>query len=237
MSGTKLTLAAVRSLIQEHTKSLVDEIISLKAEVASLRASLDAVQRPQDHQDQPLETTASKQTFSNVVKASVQSALRDECVKKDVVMNLPENKRDIDDVNDLCHKTQVAVKPSSITRIGKPGKDRPRPLKASFPTPFDARAFMAKLEAYKRDADIGDTLKKVRCRPCRTQDEQVRFSALAKEVHQLNEAVKSRGNAPTESYSLRHNGDIWKFVKRDDGWKREQDWVFVPSSSSENKAR
>lgn len=223
--SNKLTLAAIRSLIEEHTKTLVDEITSLKAEVASLRASLDAVQRPTPTGSPGPASrdncSASKQTFSNVVKASVQSALRDECVKKDVVINLPENKRDIDDVNDLCHKTQVTVKPSSITRIGKPGKDRSRPLRASFPTPFDARAFMAKLDAYKKDADVGDALKQIRCRPCRTHEEQVRFSAMAKEVYQLNEGVKSRGNAPTESYSLRHNGDIWKFVKRDDRWKRE----------------
>ena len=80
--------------------------------------------------------------------------------EKDVVINLPENKRDTDDVNDLCHK--VAVKPSPSTRIGKPEKDRPRPLKASFPTPFDARTFMAKLKAYKRDADVGDKKKERR---------------------------------------------------------------------------
>jgi hypothetical protein len=231
------------ALIEKQTKTLMDEISSLRTEVASLRALLDAAQR--DHVDNLSGHQVRTPSFSDVVKASVQFALREECVKNDLVLNLPDNKRDIDDMNDLCQKARVAVKPSSVTRIGKPGGNRLRPMKASFPTPFDARAFMAKLEAYKKelkDARTGDTLTKVRCRPCRTREEQARYSAVAKEVHQLNTAAKARGNEPTESYSLRHNGEVWKFVKQDDGWKRITDWVFVPrtpenDSTPENDAR
>ena len=61
------------------------------------------------------------------------------------------------------------------------------------------------------------------------------YAAHAKEVYALNEAAKSTGTR-TESYSIRKNGDVWKFEKRNDGWKRVADWVFTPSAS-ENEAR
>lgn len=232
-----LTLAAVQNLISEQTKTLVDEIKNLRTEVATLRASLDAVQnRPPS----PSNPDGNQPVLASVVKASVQSALQEECVKRDVVMNLRENKRDMEDVNDLCQKAQINVKPSSIIRLGKPKNDRTRPLKASFPTPFDARTFMAKVEAYRKTVGTDETLAKVRCRPCRTREEQTRYAAIREQVHQLNEAAKDGG---VESYSVRTNGAVWKFVKKNEKWVRDSEWTFTPSTSestssaSENDAR
>ena len=228
---SKLTLAAVKTLITEQTKTLVDEIKSLRAEVASLRASLDSVQ---DTRPSPSDPGDGKRSLAEVVKASVQSAMQEECVKKDIVLNLVEQKRDLADMDNLCEKAQIVVKPSSITRLGKPKADHSRPLKASFPTPFDARTFMAKVEAYKKTAGDDNSLTKVKCRPCRTREEQSRYAALRNQVFKLNEMAKSGG---AESFSLRNNGEVWKFIKKDENWIRDAKWAFTPSiSPSENEA-
>ena len=226
---SKLTLAAVQTLIKEHTKTLMDEISALRAEVKSLRSSFDAAQIRQSSVPIPSASdAASQKRFAKAVKTSVQFALRDEDAKKEVIVTMPERKRDVADVDDLCSKAEVTVKPSSITRLGKQETDRPRPLKASFTTSFDARAFMAKIEAYKKRDDPDSTMARVRCRPCRTHDEQSRYTALNKEVRKLNESAKSNGL--DESYSIRHNGEVWKFTKTADGWKRALNWTFVPST-------
>jgi anthranilate/para-aminobenzoate synthase component I len=239
-----LTLAAVESLIQEQTKSLTAEIASLRTEVETLRASLAAVQNLSNQQTTPTDPSPNK-LFADVVKASVQSVLQNEDAKKEVVLNLPENNRDSEDMEELCAKTEIATKPSSITRIGKVNSttdnasssatsnrpSRPRPLKATFATSFDARTFMAKFEAYKKGARNGDSLKKVRCRPCRTREEQARHAEHYKEVHEMNEAAKSAG---LESYSLRNNGEVWKFAKKENGkWKGVSDWTFTPSKPTQ----
>ena len=44
----------------------------------------------------------------------------------------------------------------------------------------------------------------------------------------LNESAKSNGL--DESYSIRHNGEVWKFTKTADGWKRALNWTFIPST-------
>jgi hypothetical protein len=243
--------AAVETAIAELREALLAEISNLRAEVAMLREKLEAAEM-QNTSLEPtpaqaadaLSSTNRTTNYADVVKA-VKSALSEENVKKDVVINLPENKADLADVNVLCQKTDVSVKPSSFTRIGKrqtqsPSQsNRPRPLKMSFPTPFDARTFMAKLEAYKKDARENDPFLKVRCRPCRSPEEQARHAVYSKEARKLNEAAKANG-IETESYSLRKNGDIWKFAKTSDHWKRVPEWVFKPTASdsmSENAAR
>ena len=177
----------------------------------------------------PSSTPAQNDAWADIVKASVKSALRDQSTKAEVVMHLPENDHDSEDVAALCEKTSIAVRPSTVIRIGKLRANKPRPLKAIFPTKFDARTFISKIEALKTESGTDDAIRKIRCRPCRTPEEQKRYAALAKEVHTLNESAKNSG---TESYSIRQNGEVWKFEKRGDGWKRVTDWVFTSSSSS-----
>jgi len=161
---------------------------------------------------------------------SVQSALLEESAKKDVVINLPENKRDTADIEDLCQQAKVTVKPTAIARLGKPNPDRTRPLKVSFPSAFDARTFQSRIDTYK-ESSTDEALTKLRCRPCRTREEQAKFSALSKEVKKLNEAANEG-----ESFSIRQNGEVWKFIKDNDHWKRAMNWNFSPASSSSGNA-
>ena len=131
---------ASAALIADNTQTLKDEIASLRNEVAELRASLAASKEQQTQSDHPAVTCStpanqeSRQSWADVLKASVQSALSDQSSKNEIVVHLPENKRDSEDIEAICQKASIAVKPSAITRIGKPRANRPRPLKASFPS-------------------------------------------------------------------------------------------------------
>lgn len=207
-------------------KDLRTEVDSLKSELAEVKA-LTKFPSPTPSTDM----NDAPRDFASVVKETVRSVFKDESVKKDVIIHIPENKQDDTDVNELCQKVQVKVKPCAITRIGKPATDKKRPLKASFPSPFDARAFMAKFDACKKENNADPSLAHISCRPCRTRDEQARYTSARAGVTKLNGDAKSAGILH-ESYSLRSNGEVWKFVKCSDKWTRAKDWTFPDPSTS-----
>ena len=94
---------------------------------------------------------------------------------------------------------------------------------------------MAKAEELKQADD--ENLKKIRCRPCRNRDEQARYQRQHETVQSLNDTAKKNGVHNNESYSLRNNGQIWKFTKRENGkWQRVADWKFSPSSAATPEA-
>lgn len=237
----KLTLAAVHSLFNDQTKTFMDEINALKEEVASLKAEVAATREfmgscttgetladsTQSVTDASTKTFADalKNSMHSVVTNTVQSALREQQVRNDVVINkLPEKNNDVNDVDQLCSTIEVKVKPTNILRLGKNDAHRPRPLKATFPNPFDARIFMAKIDESKKKGI--ESVAQLKCRPGRTREEQAKYSTIAKTVHKLNQDAKAEG---VVSYSLRRNGEIWKFTKTDNGsWRRVSDWTYSP---------
>jgi hypothetical protein len=76
-------------------------------------------------------------------------------------------------------------------------------------------------------------VKKIRCRPCRNRDEQARYRQQHETVRKLNSTAKDNGVHDKESYSLRNNGQIWKFTERDNGkWQHMADWELPPSSAA-----
>jgi len=224
----KLTLEAVEKLINAQTKALKEEIEKLRAEVVSLRSSLNT---PALY-SQSVATPSQQSHVAKVVQESVQSAFRKESAMKDIVINLPEKKNDAADIDAICEKASVCVKPSSISRMGKPRSDRPRPLKVSFQTVFDARAFMSRIDACRKNSDDTDGMSKLKCRPCRSHEEQKRFLKLIKEVRSLNDGAKDG-----ESYSLRQDCEIWKFAKNESGhWVRVPDWVRSHAESENDQS-
>lgn len=215
-----LTLAAVQEIIDEHTKALMDEIKELKNEVASLRSELKTAKENSDT------SAPQKKSFSDVIKTSVRSALEEENTKNEVIIKgLNENQHDEEDLDALCTKAQIVMKPSAVLRLGKRNSDenRPRLMKATFPTAFDARAFLSKIHACKKEGET--TLKDIRCRPGRTSDEHKRYKALSTEVYQMNQKAKAE-----ESFSLRPNGAVWKYALVEDRWKRVEGWTYTPST-------
>lgn len=214
--------SSMLQIVLQEIKGNRDEIKALREEVTGLKSELAVVKA-----STPADTdmnTPPPEGFANVVKQTVRSVFQDESVRKDVIIHLPENKQDDTDVNELCQKVQIQVKPCAITRIGKPAEDKKRPLKASFPSPFDARTFIAKVDAYKKEENADPSLARIRCRPCRTRDEQARYVSARADVKKLNDDAKSAGLVQV-SYSLRSNGEVWKFEKSGDTWTRVKDWT------------
>lgn len=158
-------------------------------------------------------------SFADVVKSSVQSAIHEEKTKSDVILiNVKDAKKDSDDVKKICSDIGCPSKPVAMQRLGRSLDNRERLLKVSFGNPFDARAFQAKFQEAK--SEDNPTTRGIRCRPGRTKAEQQQYSKLSSTVYNLN-----KDSSDTESYSLRSNGQIWKFAKNNEGhWTRVSDW-------------
>ena len=225
----QLNLAAVKELFEEHTKALKNEINELKKEVASLREELS--KKDADATHPPLPT--SKKDFSDVVRTSVESVLQQEQARSDVIIvNFKDDKKDTESVGNLCEEIGCPSIPVATHRLGQERADKPRLLKATFHTPFDARAFNAKVDEAKKSGNISQP--RIRCRPGRTKEEQVKFSTLAAAAYKLN--TKAKEDKLNESYSLRPNGMIWKFSKNErDQWRRVADWEYKPENANSGK--
>jgi hypothetical protein len=218
--------------LKANVSALQNECLQLKDDNKQLRDLINA----QPKHDFPLLNAtpeaagpqANTLSFADVVSSSVRVALRDEKSKSEVVIaKLPEKKRDAKDVESLCKNISLTVKPTAVSRMGKePKNDQPRPVKVTFPTPFDARVFMAKVSETKKQEDCNETVTVIRCRPCRSQDEQKRHVALSAQVKKLNQEAADSGHEG-KSYSLRPTGEIWKFAKTEAGkWKRVTEWTY-----------
>jgi hypothetical protein len=85
-------------------------------------------------------------------KRSLKSVMNDEKTRSEVVISqIPENKRDVKDIEELCAAVQITVRPTAVSRLGNDTTKRPRPVKLTFPTPFDARTFLAKADAARKE--------------------------------------------------------------------------------------
>lgn len=203
---------------------LTDEVTSLRAELTATKESFDqhsALPTPSADAPGP---SAPPPSFAEIVKSSVQSVLREEKVRSDVVVsNIPENSHDADDLTTICNEIGSATIPINVERIGKKNDDRPRLIKATFSAPFDARTFQLKVNEAKKAGT--PSVSSMRCRPGRTKVEQEAHTKLSKAIYKLNQDAKDEDSV---SFSLRHDGQVWKFAKNDQGnWKRVTDWRYT----------
>jgi hypothetical protein len=94
-------------------------------------------------------------------------------------------------------------------------------MKVTFASNFEARTFLNRFEENKSNENVTS----VWTRPYRTKEDQMQYSKNKKQVKELNDAAKEAGNDTRCSYSLRNNGVIWKFVKADGKWRRDENWT------------
>ncbi|ELU11806.1 hypothetical protein CAPTEDRAFT_185702 [Capitella teleta] len=100
----------------------------------------------------------------------------------------------------------ISTRPSTVVRMGKDGKRAPR-----------------QTEELKNDAN--ESIKRIRCRPGRSSEEQVRYLKQKEETRKLNDNAKENGVHESKSFTLRNNDEIWKYIKHNDGkWKRVAEW-------------
>lgn len=239
----KVTLEAIKALLDENSKMFLDEIKLLKDEVSSLKEELAAVRDL--HESATSNSVASAEasgpvhrTFVDVVRKSMQSVINDENCKNDVIItNAPENVEDEKMILDLCKTLDLESKPIGNTRMGRKSNesDRERLLKVTFANSFDARSFRARYDDRRKSGADNDALMKLRMRTGRSKEEQVRYKRLNADAHKLNLDAKNDGLQV--SFSVRDNGKIWKYVKAESGrWERATDWTYSPSTPSQENA-
>ena len=163
-----------------------------------------------------------KKSLPDMLRQSVRSALEEEKNKCEVIISrAAESDDDTAFITTLCTTMQSSTKPTHLTRLGKKG-NHPRLLKATFPSSFDARTFIAKYEEARKEKI--EELPKIRMRSSKTGEERAAFAKSSKLAYKLND--QARQAKLNESYSLRDDGAIWKYTKEEDSavWKRVRDW-------------
>lgn len=133
-----------------------------------------------------------------------------------VISNLEDDDKDAEAIQSLCTQIKATSRPVQVNRLGKKQTGKKRPLKASFANPFDARTFKARFEEAKKNNELGQ--QRLKMRPYRSKEEQAKTSVVRK----LNEEVRESGEEC--SFSLRDNGEIWRFIKVENRWQRDNDW-------------
>lgn len=229
---------------KEERASLREEVRALKTEVEDQRREsklnqeclLKQIEELKEKLNKKISSEESKtdavnDKYAEAVRSSVRTVMQDEQCKAEMVFSAVEEKgKDQEFVTDLCNKMQLLAKPVEVSRLGRskpPQTERPRLLKVTFQTAFDARTFRAKYEETKGTNDIPYH----RLRSGRTKEQQALFKKNGTITYQLNQESKNAGS--NVSYSLRDNGDVWKFSKRGDGkWIREKEWKLDAESGN-----
>ncbi|ELU11752.1 hypothetical protein CAPTEDRAFT_190945 [Capitella teleta] len=168
-------------------------------------------------------SSSTPPSFADLVKTSVQSVLNEEKVKSDVIIDgLAETQDDVENVQKICETLSFQIRPTGVHRMGKQGQgDKPRLLKLTFPSAFDARTFQSKvIETSKADST---SLPKFKCRPGRTKEEQRMYAELSQITFNLNQEARDAGD--NSSFSLRESLQIWNLPKNNKGkWMRDRQW-------------
>ena len=187
--------------------------------------------------DNPVQKTASKinaplctslppkESFEYMVQAVKESRRAEKdldlAARELILVGLSENIKDseltqfLQTVSNELNIHGEASSPSSVARLGRlqtsEPAERKRLVKITFPSPESARLY--KLAFHKHGGPVRFPFRLRSSLP-----PQMRH--LSKKVFKLN-----RESDAATSYSLRDDGDIWKFTKHGEKWERDFDWT------------
>ena len=230
--------SAMKPIIQESLVDFNGRLEELQEHIDGLTAKLDsppAASGPSSDSDvhndgwTTVTSSSNRRSFSDVLRNSVRTVFQEERCKCDVIISkAEESANDAAFLAQLCEKMNFPTKPGQHQRLGKistspdeRGSHRPRLLKATFSSAFDARSFMARYEECRKEKVEG--LPVLRLRSGKSKEEREAFGRSSKEAHKLNEEARKAGK--NESFSLRDDASIWKFTKKEDGaWVRDRSW-------------
>lgn len=238
-------LNELKSIIKTQTAEIMylKEIIekqSLRSEQVESRldkieSEISLPQRLPIERDNSSETAINTVSFAEVVRNTVKSALYDKAIplhgttNEVIVSNLKEDNNDSDVISNLCDKINFLSKPSRLQRIGKQVVDKHRLLKISFDTPFDARTFIARFNQEK--SSTTNNIPNIRVRPSKSAEDRKVFNKSYQIASKMNQVAKNE-NA-NYSFSVRDNGEIWKFNKTEnDKWIRASDWKLPENTGN-----
>ena len=206
--------------LKDSNRDLLNEVSQLRAQVTSL-LDKSCPTCASNASATPSSANGTSPSFADVVRQSVQHALQDEQAKKDIVISkVAESEQDQQVVDDVCEKLNSANRPVELRRLGTKKENRQRLLQVTFNSHFDARTFRARYEERRKSHN---DLPNWRLRFGRTKEEQTLFTKTSDTVFKLNKNAKDA--KLNESYSIRNDGSVWKFVMLENGsWKRDKDW-------------
>ena len=126
------------SALTQCTKALQKEIGDLKGQMESIQTML-----PSDA-NLTISTIPHPDSNSEAMRKSLQSVLVDKkLISEMVISNVVEDGKDEEFLSNLCHRVGFKLVPKGCMRLGKKTDSGKRPLKVTFHTEFDARAFKA----------------------------------------------------------------------------------------------
>lgn len=229
-----LNLKAANEELQATT---VSSVADLTAEITNLKTAMSSLK---NEVLIPAATTSNEQTnspptFADVIRKTLESSAENEQCKHELIISKAEETGDDEKfMGDLCTKLDFMPKPREFTRIGKKISARHRLLKVSFPSHFDARKFKSSFEENNRNVSTDDAaLPNLRIRFNRTKDEHATFKRNSDVAFKLNKEAETKKE--NFSFSVRDNGDLWKFQKEDSGkWRRVKEWSHVDAPTSGN---
>lgn len=249
-SGLKDDLKVEIASIAESLSGLTDKINSdLPARISNLNSKVDSIQLmlhslPKTYSealqsspsrstsprsgtpDQPFPTTDSSSTVSSALAPHATGSDHLDCLilNELILSNLQEN-CDLTTsisgiINSLNANRIFCATPNDAIRLGKPKSSSPRLVKLVFCSPFDAKTFKAGFARLPPSSLPSTNLK-------------LRYSLshagrmLQRRCTELNSSsAKDTCGERVESFSLRDNGRIWRFIRRDDGvWQRDINWT------------
>jgi hypothetical protein len=179
MPQTVEPLMASVVALSANVESLTKLVSSLQQDNQAMRAMLQTCGHPTSvgvsgAAHAQLANDSKTQNYADVVRNSVREVLQEQsCKNDDMIARAEENGQDKQMVNNLCDKLDLNEKPVAVQRVGRPKTAEPptnRLLNATFANRFDARIFLSKADELKNDED--DSIKRIRCRPCRSTEEQ-----------------------------------------------------------------
>lgn len=214
--------AAYKTTSTEAISQLSEQHEQSKNQNKDLQTKIDLLTKSSASRTHEAASAAPDSTlYSDVVCSSVKTALRDEKAKNDVIITrINENNNEQQTISNLCSKINFDSTPTDVMRLGKKAEGHNRPLKVTFTSRFDARAFCSRVNACKEDhSEIAD----IKVRIGKTRGELTAYKKNKEIVDKLNKGANERKE--DISFSLRDNGDIWKFKKQDNKWTRVNDWT------------
>ncbi|ELU02552.1 hypothetical protein CAPTEDRAFT_196731 [Capitella teleta] len=128
----------------------------------------------------PTADHALQPSFADVIRNPVQTAIKDENCKHDVIIaKAEEEDQDEQLVHELCDKLNFQLKPVSMERVG-------------------SRSFCAHYDQEKKT--YGNDIPNLCMRPRRSKEDQAMFKRLINDAHKLN--TDARNNQQDMSFSV-----------------------------------
>ena len=214
--------------IQQSVDTVEKQLSTLKNQMLSVENKINSNNGKENFSNEmPVLTHGA--SLSGVMRQSVGAALQEERCRHDIIVSRAAEGDDAKMINDLCKLMDFPTQPNSQRRLGQKKDNNVRLLMLSFGSSFDARAFKSRYEHCKTEKKVG--LPSLRLRIGKTKEEREHFKQSASLCHRLNQDAKTAKR--DESFSLRDNGSVWKYVKCENGaWKRVKSWTTseLPSS-------